>query len=100
MSSATALAPPRVRARGCAAPAPAADVIAEDHLARKVGIANAVALDIGGTTAKASLIEDGKVTYAKEYEVGAGFTRAGRMSRGGGYVLRAPTIDIAEIGRS
>src|SRR6266850_1686947 len=71
---------------------PAAGVIAAHHLARKVGIANAVALDIGGTTAKASLIEDGKVTYAKEYEVGAGFTR------GGGYVLRAPTIDIAEIG--
>ena len=77
---------------------PAAGVIAAHHLARKAGINNAVALDIGGTTAKASLIEDGQVTYAKEYEVGAGFTRAGRMSRGGGYVLRAPTIDIAEIG--
>ena len=77
---------------------PAAGVIAAHHLARKAGIRNAVALDIGGTTAKASLIEDGAVTYAKEYEVGAGFTRAGRMSRGGGYVLRAPTIDIAEIG--
>ena len=77
---------------------PAAGVIAAHHLAAKAGIVNAVALDIGGTTAKASLIEDGKVTYAKEYEVGAGFTRAGRMSRGGGYVLRAPTIDIAEIG--
>ena len=77
---------------------PAAGVIAAHHLAGEAGIANAVALDIGGTTAKASLIEDGSVTYAKEYEVGAGFTRAGRMSRGGGYVLRAPTIDIAEIG--
>ena len=77
---------------------PAAGVIAAHHLAGKAGIRNAVALDIGGTTAKASLIEDGQVAYAKEYEVGAGFTRAGRMSRGGGYVLRAPTIDIAEIG--
>ncbi|HYL89933.1 MAG TPA: hydantoinase/oxoprolinase family protein [Burkholderiales bacterium] len=77
---------------------PAAGVIAAHHLAHKAGIKDAVALDIGGTTAKASLIEGGQVTYAKEYEVGAGFTRAGRMSRGGGYVLRAPTIDIAEIG--
>ncbi len=77
---------------------PAAGVIAAQHLAGKAGIRNAVSLDIGGTTAKASLIEDGQVSYAKEYEVGAGFTRAGRMSRGGGYVLRAPTIDIAEIG--
>jgi N-methylhydantoinase A len=77
---------------------PAAGVIAAHRLARNAGIGNAVALDIGGTTAKASLIEEGRLTYAKEYEVGAGFTRAGRMSRGGGYVLRAPTIDIAEIG--
>ncbi|MBM3536904.1 MAG: hydantoinase/oxoprolinase family protein [Alphaproteobacteria bacterium] len=77
---------------------PAAGVIAAHHLAARARIRNAVALDIGGTTAKASLIEDGQVTYAKEYEVGAGFTRTGRMSRGGGYVLRAPTIDIAEIG--
>ena len=57
---------------------PAAGVIAAHHLALKAGIRNAVALDIGGTTAKASLIEEGQVTYAKEYEVGAGFTRAGR----------------------
>jgi len=77
---------------------PAAGVVAAHHLARTMGITNAVALDIGGTTAKASLIEDGKLTYASEYEVGAGFTRAGGMTAGGGYALRAPTIDIAEIG--
>lgn len=77
---------------------PAAGVVAAHHLARAAGISNAVALDIGGTTAKASLIEDGKLTYANEYEVGAGFTRAGGMTRGGGYALRAPTIDISEIG--
>jgi N-methylhydantoinase A len=77
---------------------PAAGVVAAHHLAGTIGITNAVALDIGGTTAKASLIEDGKLTYASEYEVGAGFTRAGGMTAGGGYALRAPTIDIAEIG--
>ncbi len=77
---------------------PAAGVVAAHHLAQSIGITNVVALDIGGTTAKASLIENGKLTYAKEYEVGAGFTRAGGMTRGGGYALRAPTIDISEIG--
>ena len=77
---------------------PAAGVVAALQLARTMGIGNAVALDIGGTTAKASLIEKGKLTYANEYEVGAGFTRAGGMTRGGGYALRAPTIDISEIG--
>ena len=77
---------------------PAAGVIAAHRLAQQAGIANAVTLDIGGTTAKASLIEAGAVTYAAEYEVGAGFTRSGRFARGGGYALRSPTIDIAEIG--
>ena len=77
---------------------PAAGVIAAHRLAQQAGIANAVTLDIGGTTAKASLIEDGNVTYAAEYEVGSSFTRAGQRDRGGGYALRSPTIDISEIG--
>ena len=77
---------------------PAAGVVAAHHLALQTGITNAITLDIGGTTAKASLIEAGAVTYAAEYEVGAGLTRAGGQSRGGGYVLRSPTIDISEIG--
>jgi N-methylhydantoinase A len=77
---------------------PAAGVIAAQRLAQQADIPNAVSLDIGGTTAKASLIEDGNVTYAGEYEVGASFTRAGHRDRGGGYALRSPTIDISEIG--
>ena len=51
-----------------------------------------------GTRPAALLIEDGKISYSAEYEVGASFTRAGHLTSGGGYVLRAPTIDIAEIG--
>jgi N-methylhydantoinase A len=77
---------------------PAAGVIAAHRLAQQAGIRDAITLDIGGTTAKASLIEGGDVTYAAEYEVGAGFTRASQRDRGGGYALRSPTIDIAEIG--
>jgi N-methylhydantoinase A len=61
-------------------------------------MANAITLDIGGTTAKASLIEAGAIAYCKEYEVGAEFTRSGKLAKGGGYALRAPTIDISEIG--
>jgi N-methylhydantoinase A len=77
---------------------PAAGVVASYKLAQRIGIDNAVTLDIGGTTAKASLIEQGKLTYADEYDVGGGFSRGGQLQRGGGYVLRAPTLDISEIG--
>ena len=77
---------------------PAAGVVASYKLARRIGVDNAVTLDIGGTTAKASLIEQGELTYADEYDVGGGFSRGGQLQRGGGYVLRAPTLDISEIG--
>jgi N-methylhydantoinase A len=77
---------------------PAAGVVAAHKLAGRLGIDNAVTLDIGGTTAKASLIEKGELTYADEYDVGGGFSRGGQLARGGGYVLRAPTLDISEIG--
>ena len=77
---------------------PAAGVVAALNLARETGFADAVALDIGGTTAKASLIERGRLAYASECEVGGGFSRSGKLAKGGGYALRAPTLDISEIG--
>jgi N-methylhydantoinase A len=77
---------------------PAAGVVAAHKLAKRLGIDNAVTLDIGGTTAKASLVEKGELTYADEYDVGGGFSRGGQLQRGGGYVLRSPTLDISEIG--
>ncbi len=77
---------------------PAAGVVAALRLARDTGFNNCIALDIGGTTAKASLIEDGCASYAAEYEVGGGFSRSGKLAKGGGYPLRAPTLDISEIG--
>jgi N-methylhydantoinase A len=77
---------------------PAAGVVAAHKLVKRLGIDNAVTLDIGGTTAKASLVEKGKLTYADEYDVGGGFSRGGQLQRGGGYVLRSPTLDISEIG--
>ena len=77
---------------------PAAGVVAALNLARESGFIDAVALDIGGTTAKASLIERGRLAYCSEYEVGGGFSRSGKLAKGGGYALRAPTLDISEIG--
>ena len=50
---------------------PAAGVVATLALAQALGHANAITFDMGGTTAKASLIEDGRVSRSQEYEVGA-----------------------------
>ena len=53
---------------------------------------------MGGTTAKASLIENGEFTRAAEYQVGAGIVLGSRLLSGAGYTLKVPAIDLAEVG--
>ena len=77
---------------------PAAGVVAAAALANRLGYPNAISLDMGGTTAKASLIEGGVVSRAREYEVGGSLSAGSRLLRGSGELIRIPTIDIAEIG--
>jgi N-methylhydantoinase A len=77
---------------------PAAGVVGAAYLAKQQNIDNLITLDLGGTTTKASVVESGKYTRSDEYEVGAGIHRASRLQKGTGYVLRIPSIDIAEIG--
>jgi N-methylhydantoinase A len=77
---------------------PAAGVIAGQALARRVGAPNLITFDMGGTTAKAALIEQGEVGLTDEYEVGAGITVGTRLMKGDGYLLRIPAIDLAEVG--
>src|SRR5205814_2079328 len=77
---------------------PAAGVVGASYLAEQLSISNIVTLDLGGTTTKASVVENGQYTRSAEYEVGAGIHRASRLHKGKGYVLRIPSIDIAEIG--
>ncbi|MBB4684051.1 hydantoinase/oxoprolinase family protein [Amycolatopsis jiangsuensis] len=77
---------------------PAAGVIAVQKLARLLGLDNVVAFDMGGTTAKASLIEHGRPFVAGDYEVGGGMNRTRAMGKGAGYTIRVPSIDIAEVG--
>ena len=77
---------------------PAAGVLASQATARHLGLENVINLDMGGTTAKASLIEDGRVRYSPEYEVGASLSAGNRLVGGGGELIRAPSIDIAEVG--
>ena len=77
---------------------PAAGVVAALGMARRLGFANAITFDMGGTTAKASLIENGAVSRGREYEVGGSLSAGSRLMRGAGELLRIPTIDIAEVG--
>jgi 5-oxoprolinase (ATP-hydrolysing) len=77
---------------------PAAGVVAALGLADRLGYRNVVTFDMGGTTAKASLIEDGRVSRSHEYEVGASLSAGSRLLRGSGELIRIPTIDIAEVG--
>jgi N-methylhydantoinase A len=77
---------------------PAAAVMAAAYRARLLGISRALALDIGGTTAKVALILDGEPAIAPEIEVGARHGAPSRLGHGGGYPLRTPCVDLVEIG--
>ena len=68
------------------------------ELARRLGDLSVLSFDMGGTTAKAALVDDGQFLRVNSLEVGGGINIAGRLLSGGGYHVRAPAIDIAEVG--
>ena len=74
---------------------PAAGVIGAARLAAD---GNNITLDMGGTTAKASMVEGGRIARTGDYEVGAGINLSSKLVMGGGYALKLPVIDISEIG--
>jgi len=77
---------------------PAGGVLAAVEVCKQSGYELGIAFDMGGTTTKASLIENGRPVYAPFYEIGAPLTVGSRMLRGGGYLIRGPAVDIAEVG--
>ena len=77
---------------------PAGGVVGGLAVAREMGLTSLVTFDMGGTTAKASLIENGSYTRAMEYQVGAGIMTGSRLLTGAGYMLKVPAIDLAEVG--
>ncbi len=77
---------------------PAAGVIGAARLGVRSGHGDLITFDMGGTTAKASLIENGEVVGTDEYEVGGGISLNSRMVKGGGYALKLPVIDVSEVG--
>lgn len=77
---------------------PAAGVVAARQLSEKCAFSKVISLDMGGTTAKASMIENGNIAKKYEYNVGGGITVGTRWLGGAGYPLSAPSVDIAEVG--
>ena len=82
----------------CLESGPTAGVLAAAQLARARSLDRVLAFDMGGTTAKAAVVLDGVPAIAPEMELGGGISSGTRLTRGSGYLLRTPTIDLAEIG--
>ncbi len=68
---------------------PVAGAVAAAALTRKLGYDNAISFDMGGTTAKCTLINKGRIEIADIYYVG-GYEQ--------GYPVQVPVVDIIEVG--
>src|SRR5699024_10175652 len=70
---------------------PVAGIYGAAVLGEMIGEKNIIAFDIGGTTAKCSLIENGEVKVSTDYYID-------KDDRNAGYPIKAPVVDIVEIG--
>ena len=73
---------------------PAGGAILAGHVARECGLGEALSLDMGGTTAKICLIENGTPERSRTFEV----ARRYRDLKGSGMPVRVPVIEMVEIG--
>jgi N-methylhydantoinase A len=78
---------------------PAAGSVAAAAIGTALGHPDVISFDMGGTTAKASLIRDGRPTVTKDYTVGAAVqSGAGAFGGASGYPVRTPVVDLVEVG--
>ena len=73
---------------------PAAGALVASYYANKFGIDDLLSFDMGGTTAKACIIQDRRPLVTGEFEV----DRQYRFKPGSGYPVTIPSIDMIEIG--
>ncbi|TCT06098.1 hydantoinase/oxoprolinase family protein [Aquabacter spiritensis] len=76
----------------------AAGVVGGARLGEALNIKDLVVFDMGGTTASASLVQDGALARVSEYEFRAGISTPSRFIKAGGYMMSVPTVDVAEVG--
>ncbi|NWF57301.1 MAG: hydantoinase/oxoprolinase family protein, partial [Syntrophaceae bacterium] len=73
---------------------PAAGALVSGFYARAMGKSDLISLDMGGTTAKVCLIQEGRPSLAREFEA----ARVRRFQKGSGLTLKIPAIEMIEIG--
>ncbi|MXW53859.1 MAG: hydantoinase/oxoprolinase family protein [Gammaproteobacteria bacterium] len=73
---------------------PAGGAILAEQISREVKADKVISFDMGGTTAKLSLIDEGKTLLSRAFEV----DRAYRFKKGSGLPVRIPVIEMVEIG--
>jgi N-methylhydantoinase A len=73
---------------------PAAGAILASFQGTLKNMDKVISFDMGGTTAKICLIEDGKPFVCSDFEA----ARIYRFKKGSGYPIRLPVIDMIEIG--
>ncbi len=73
---------------------PAAGALVSSFYARSMGVPDLISFDMGGTTAKICLIQEGKPSLAREFEA----ARVRRFQKGSGLPLKIPAVEMIEIG--
>ena len=73
---------------------PTAAVISAVHFGKLFGLKDIFAFDMGGTTAKSCLIQEGEPGMVSTFEVG----RVHRFKKGSGLDIQVPVVDLMEIG--
>lgn len=76
----------------------ASGAVGAARLGGAIGSENLIAFDMGGTTASATLVHDGEVSRTHEYEFRDGISTPSRFIKAGGFMMRVPTVDVAEVG--
>lgn len=70
---------------------PASGIYAAAYVGQQIGEPNLIVLDIGGTTAKCTLVENGQIKVSTDYYIG-------RDAKCPGYPVQTPVSEIVEIG--
>jgi N-methylhydantoinase A len=73
---------------------PAGGALAAAWVGKQTGLANIISFDMGGTTAKTCIIQNGDPLRVNEFEVG----RVYRFKKGSGLPVKIPVIEMIEIG--
>jgi len=73
---------------------PAAGALVASYYGQSIGLKDMISFDMGGTTAKICLINDGKPSYSREFEA----ARISRFKKGSGFTFKIPSIEMIEIG--